>query len=635
MFRSITLFALAAFFSATILQAQPAIYIARDFQQAIRNNTRALDGRPGSAYWQNRAHYDLDVTVKPGEKKVEGKARITYYNNSPDALPRLNLKLIQNVHLPRAVRAMQVGEDYLTDGIRLFNIRADGEPVAWDNTAVQASDDPTNAWLSLPKALEPGRSVRIELEWSYTLQASRHEHREGMVDSVSLYCAYWYPRLAVYDDIRGWDVIPHNVQTEFYSDFNDYDVTIRVPEGFIVWATGELANAAEVLREPYLGRLQQSYQSDEIIKVVTAGDLKKGGITVRQPQLAWRYRAGGVTDFAFGLSSHFLWDATSVVADTLSGRRASVQTAYQQKSPGFSEVADIARNCIRYFSTRMPAIPYPYPKLTVFNGFGQMEYPMMVNDVDMYNQDDNRALTAHEIAHTYFPFLVGVNESAFAWMDEGWATLLEYFACTELYTLKNPEQSIYPGYYMRRYLGPKGPETEVPIFTPSFQQLNPAYGLNAYGKPASAYLSLMHLLGRETFLECLHAYVERWRGKHPQPYDFFFTFGDVSGQDLGWFWQRWFMEYNTMDLALEGYQFENGISYVRVRNEGGKPLPIILKAILEDGSSQTFTFSPGWWEGSDVVEAGFATPGPARRVELVWKDFVDVDSTDDVLEVKP
>ncbi|MCB9276674.1 MAG: M1 family metallopeptidase [Lewinellaceae bacterium] len=633
--RLLTILSVIAFSAnVLILTAQPALYVARDFQQAVQKNTRTMNGRPGADYWQNRALYELDVTVNPRDKKVEGKARITYTNNSADALQRLNLKLVQNVHLARAVRAYQIGEDFLTDGIHLRNVRIDGKAVAWDNQAVQASDDPTNAWLNLPKALEPGSSADIELEWSYTLQTSSGEHREGMVDSTSLYCAYWYPRIAVYDDIRGWDLIPHNVQTEFYNDFSDYDVTVRVPEGFIVWATGELANARELLNEPYLGRLQQSYQSDEVIHVVAADDLKKGGITLRKPQPAWHFRASDVTDFAFGLSDHYLWDATSVVADPSTGRRASVQTAYQKQSADFPEVADIARNCIAYFSTQMPAIPYPYPKLTVFNGFGQMEYPMMVNDVDMSSLDDSKALTAHEIAHTYFPFLTGINETAFAWMDEGWATFLEYFACTELYTLKHPEQAIYPGYYLNRYLAQNGPEAETPIFTPSFQLLNPAYGLNSYGKPASAYLSLMYLLGREQFLECLQAYVERWRGKHPQPYDFFFTFQEVSGQDLGWFWQRWFMEFNTMSLALADYHYDNGISYVRVRNKGGKPLPIVLKATMEDGSNQTFTFSPAWWEDREEVEVGFATSGPAARVELVWKEFVDVDRSDDIF-IKP
>ena len=619
-------------FASLCLTAQPSgIYIARDFRQAIEQNTRTLDGRPGPAYWQNRAQYQIDVTVAPAEKSVQGKAQIRYTNHSPQELKRLNLKLIQNVHLPQAVRASWVDERYLTQGIFLSNIKVDGQPVAWDNAAVHASSDPTNAWLPLPQALPSGQSLLIELEWAFQLQTSRGSHREGMVDETAAFCAYWYPRIAVYDDLNGWDLVPHNMQAEFYNDFNDYEVTIRVPEGFIVWATGTLDNAAELLGEPYLQRWQQAAQSDEVISIVSAQELARGGIT-RRGALAWRYRAQNVTDFAFGLSGHFLWDATSVVVDEASGRRALVQAAYQPQSADYPHVAAIARDCIRYFSTQMPAIPYPYPSLTVFNGHGQMEYPMMVNDMDMHSLDDTRALTAHEIAHTYFPFLTGTNETAYAWMDEGWATLLEYFACTELYTLRRPEESIYPGYYLRQYLSHKGAHTEVPIFTPTHQLLNPAYGLNAYGKPASAYLSLLHLLGRERFLECLHGYVERWQGKHPSPYDFFFAFNDLAGQDLDWFWQAWFMEYNTMNLAIKDYRYERGISYVQVHNEGGKPLPIVLKATLTDGSNQEFSFSPGQWEGRDRIELAFATPVPARRIELVWRDFVDVKPEDDVWE---
>jgi hypothetical protein len=614
-----------------VVSAQPELYLSRDFQQAVQQGTRTLAGQAGTDYWQNRAHYAMEVEIVPSEQRVRGKARVQYFNHSPQELRRLNLKLIQNIHLPQAVRATRVDESYLTEGIALSNVRVDGQAAAWNNQAVQASSDPTNAWLALPQPLASGQSVQLEWEWSYRLQRSQGHHREGMVDEGSAFCAYWYPRIAVYDDLSGWDVLPHDMQTEFYGDFNDYEVTIRVPEGFVVWATGTLSNAAELLNEPYLQRWQQAAQSDEIVTVVAAEDLARGGLT-RPGPLAWRYQAENVTDFAFAWSDRYCWDATSVTVDDASGRRALVQAAYSPQSTDFPQVADIARNCIRYFSTQMPAIPYPYPAMTVFNGHGQMEFPMMVNDIDMHSLDDTRALTAHEIAHTYFPFLTGINETAFAWMDEGWATLLEYFACTELYTLRRPELAIYPGYYLRQYVGQQGPHTEVPIFTPTHQLRNPAYGLNAYGKPASAYLSLMHLLGRDKFLECLHGYVARWQGKHPHPYDFFFAFNDLAGQNLDWFWQAWFMEYNTMNLALEGYRYAEGVSYARVRNAGGKPLPILLKATLEDGSSQEHFFSPAVWVSGEMIELPFATPRPARRLELLWRDFVDVDPRDDVWE---
>lgn len=616
------------------LPAQAPLYIARDFQAAIAQQTRTKTGRPGEAYWQNRAAYKIEVKVSPRNKLVEGKATVHYINRSPHTLSQLNLKIFQNVHLPGANRAEWTEDNFLTSGLFIEELKANGQKIDWRNEKVHGSEDPTNAWIDLPTPLQPGASINLEIRWHYTLQTSKSDHREGMVDDSALFCAYWYPRIGVYDDITGWDRIPANNQVEFYNDYNDYEVTVRTPPNFLVWATGELQNAAEVLAPAYLDRLREAATTDEIVPIVTNQDLRRGKITPQAGELVWKFRAENVTDFAFGVSDHFLWDAASILVDTTSGRRVNIHTAYLKSSTDFPEVARIAWECIRYFSTRMPGIPYPYPTLSIFNGHGQMEYPMMVNDNEMFSLDDTKALTAHEIAHTYFPFLVATNESAYAWMDEGWATLFEYYACTELYTLKHPEQAIYPGYYLRRYLADETPATEAPIFTPSHQLLGPAYGLNAYGKSAAAYLSLQYLLGRETFLRCLQTYAERWRGKHPSPYDFFFTFDDVSGQDLSWFWQRWFMAYNTMDLALTGYRREGEVVYIKVRNTGGKPLPIVLEVIAEDGPPRRFSFSPGLWKDTDEIELAIVNNGPVKAAELVWKDFVDVNSSNDRMEIE-
>lgn len=616
------------------LPAQPSLYLTREFEQAVENGTRALSGQPGPNYWQNRAGYRIETRVNPAERRIDGRAAITYANNSPDTLWQLNLKLIQNVHLLQARKASYVDPAFYTQGISLSDVRVNGEAVEWNNGAVFQSQDPTNAWLSLPVPLLPGSSVQLELEWNYQLQTSRLEHREGMVDASALFAGYWYPRIAVYDDISGWDRVPHNIQTEFYGDFNDYDVTIRMPKGFVVWSTGELQNAEEVLGPLTLERFLQSQKSDSIVPIITKETLANEQAVQPAEELAWRFTAQDVTDFSFGASDHFLWDAASIVVDSATGRRVSVQAAYQPESKDFYEVAEIARECIGYFSTRMPAIPYPYPTMTIFNGHGQMEFPMMVNDMEMGNMDDTQALTAHEIAHTYFPFLVGIDESAYAWMDEGWATLLEFFACTELYTLEQPELSIYPGYYLRNYLGVKGAEVDVPMLTPSHQLLAPAYQLNSYGKPASAYLSLYYLLGREQFLNCIREYAERWRGKHPLPYDFFFTVSECSGQDLSWFWQRWFMEYHTMDLALVDYRLADGALFVTVRNDGGMPLPVPLEVEMEDGSTRYFEFSSIVWQNANEAELELPLGGKARSIHLLWVEFRDVDPTDDSLEVK-
>lgn len=612
---------------------QSSFFVARDFQAAVAKDTRTRSGAPGPAYWQNRGVYRLEASVDPESGRLQGRGTIEYTNHSPDTLFRLNLKLFQNVHLPQAFRAGRVSEDFLTDGLFIRSLQVDGAPVTWDNEAVHNSFDPTNAWLPLPDPLAPGQTTTIGLEWDYRLQSTVGNHREGRVDATSFFVAYWYPRVSVYDDIRGWDRVQLNNQIEFYNDFNDYEITVRMPAGFLVWATGELQNAPELLTKPYLEKLNRAQQSDEIIRLVTTTDLQNGNITRPEENLFWKFKAQNVTDFAFALSDHFLWDATSVTVDSTTGRRVSIHTAYQQNSTDYPEVAQIASECVHYFSTRRPGIPYPYPTLTVYNGYGAMEFPMMVNNIDMGNLDDARALTAHEIAHTYFPFLTGTNESSFAWMDEGWATFYEYYACTELYTLANPDQAIYPGYYLRRYLANDAPETEVPIFTPSHQLIGTAYGLNAYGKPASAYLALEHLLGTATFQRCLHGYVDRWRGKHPSPYDFFFTFEDISGQDLDWFWQRWFMEYNTMDLALTGFRQEGDVAYVRVKNTGGKPLPIVLEVEYAGSERAEFTFNPRLWKEKEEVELALAGKGAVRSVRLVWEAFVDVRPENDRIEV--
>lgn len=509
--------------------AQSPFYVSRDFQQAVVNGTRTWKGQPGPRYWQNRATYKMDVQVNPQLGHVQGTATIDYTNNSPDTLSGLNLKLIQNIHLPQAFHIGTTDPAFNTGGMVLNYIRANGKSIAFDNAAIAAAADPTNTWIELPSALLPGSKVQLEISWSFTLQRSAIEHREGMVDSTSFFCAYWFPRVSVYDDIQGWDQIPFNEQVEFYNNFGNYDITIHVPEGYVIWATGILQNPEAVLNKTYVERLQNSYQSDTPVHIVTTADIKKGDITPKGKTLLWHYTADEVTDFAFGGSNHFLWDGTSALVDSSAKRRVSIQTAYKPTSDDYPLVLDIARRTILYYSSQMPGIPYPYPKMTIFNGFGQMEYPMMCNDVEQPTLDDTHTLTTHEIAHTYFPFLTGINETAYAWMDEGWATFLEYHACTSAFKL-NDARKTYPMYYLGRYLTGTSPTEEIPMLSPSHQLLYPSYVLNSYGKPAAAYVALKHLLGEETFRRCLQGYVQRWRGHHPIPFDFFNAFSDLSGR---------------------------------------------------------------------------------------------------------
>ncbi len=631
-FSLLTALCMAAFPSAPF--AQP-LYIPRDIEQAYQKQSRSLSGKPGDKYWQNRATYTIEAVVEPRSKRVSGTETILYQNNSPDSLRRIWLKLIQNIHRPETFK-IYAGEDkaFLTTGMKIERIRVGGKTVEWNNEAVWSGPDPINASVALPSVLLPGSQVSIEIEWEYELQTSMN-HREGMTDSTSLFCAYWYPRISVYDDIYGWDRIAFNDQIEFYNEFSDYDVKVRVPNGFIVWATGDLQNADEVLEDRYVRLLTGAFVSNSNVPVITPEDLRKGQITKNQPYLTWHFKADDVTDFAFGSSDHYLWEASSVITDAEHYQRALVQTAYKESAEDYREVLDIAKKSIQHFSSEMPGVPYPYPVMTVFNGYGQMEYPMMCNDIEQSSSDDTHTLTAHEIAHTYFPFLTGVNESRYAWMDEGWATFLEYHVCTYRFELNDPA-STFPGYYGRRYLSNQSLDAEIPLLAPSHQLLAPAYSINAYFKAGSAYAALHALLGDELFRTCLQGYIERWRGKHPTPYDFFFTFNDLSGQDLNWFWKRWFMEYNTMDLALASVKAAGHGKKIRVDvlNKGGKPLPATLVCSLTDGSTKTFSFSPAIWKEHNRFRTRLKLPAVVRKVELKDAVLLDADLSGNTWEYK-
>jgi hypothetical protein len=627
-----TIFLLCCLNTLTTVSAQ-TFYIPRDVRQAYDRQTRSTSGKPGERYWQNRAAYKIEVAIAPHLKKVTGTETITYTNHSPDTLASIYLKLIQNIHRPETFKvAFGEDKDFQTNGMIIESIKVNGKMTAWDNEKVWAGPDPVNAPIGLPAPLLPGGQITVDIHWEYELQTSEN-HREGMTDSTSFFCAYWYPRISVYDDVNGWDRVPFNDQIEFYNEFSDYDVTIRVPKNFIVWATGELQNADEVLEDRFVRLLTGTIVSDSPVKVITPADLRAGNITRNKPQLSWHFIAKDVTDFAFGSSDHYLWEASSVIADAVNYRRVSVQTAYKETSEDYPAVLEIARKSIQYFSSEMPGVPYPYPVMTVFNGFGQMEYPMMCNDVEQSSLDDTHTLTAHEIAHTYFPFLTGTNEGRYAWMDEGWATFLEYHACTKIFNLEDPF-STFPGYYSRHYLPNKTLEAEVPLLTPSHQMLSPSYGINAYFKAGSAYAALNSLLGDEMFKKCLQGYIERWRGKHPTPYDFFFTFNDLSGQDLNWFWKRWFMEYNTMDLSLVNVKAsENGKKVtVTVRNDGGKPLPVTLVCTLADGSLKVVSHSPGVWKSADIFSTRLSLPSGIVKLELKDGVLLDVDMKGNVWE---
>ncbi|MDE3127191.1 MAG: M1 family metallopeptidase [Gemmatimonadota bacterium] len=601
--------ALLLLFAAAPAAAQ-SLYMPRNVKRAVANGTRALDGLPGPRYWQNRGRYDITIAAMPPDRRVSGTEQITYYNNSPDTLASLVFKLFPNSHRPGAPRDGGASEGSLTSGVHIRSFAVNGTPEKWVDNPRFFSWQP----VKLPVALAPHDSVRLAFRWYYDLP--RLPSRQGVIDSTTFYIAYFYPRVAVYDDYNGWDTMDH-AGHEFYSDFNDYDVTVNVPANFVVWGTGTLTDAAQLLQPGPLARYQASFASDSTIHVATGAQIHGGEVTAQQAMNSWHFTATDIPDMAFGVSDHYDWDAASVVVDDAAHRRASVQAAYNDTAADFHQMVQFGRHALDYLSHEWPGVPYPYEKTTEFQGGAGMEYPMMANDQSYSDPAFAQFVAAHEIAHTYTPFYMGTNETRYGFMDEGWATTFEYLI-NRVDMGVDKATALFKQFRVARWAADPSPMEDLPIVIPSDALTGGAYGINAYGKPALGYLAMKDMLGDALFRKCLHAYMARWHGKHPSPWDFFYTFDNVAGRRLDWFWNNWFFGYNYIDLGITGVTHRGGDLAVAVANVGGMDAPFDLVLHFADGATQRVHETAAVWEHDQAATT--VTVRAARAVKAVEID---------------
>lgn len=567
--------------------AQGTLPVPLNIRTAITKGTRTAMGQPGAHYWQNRADYSIQVRFDPRTRLVSGTESIVYTNNSPDTLRSLLFKLYPNLYKKGASRLQAIRPDDVTDGVSVSNLMVEGTAGNFPSSAPG-----TDANIRVPP-VTPGKSVRVSLAFSYTLNKNSHI-RTGQVDSGAFFIAYFFPRIAVYDDIDGWNRNLYLGHLEFYNDFCNFDVEVTVPGGYMVWATGDLTNRHELLSATCNQRIDEAETKDGIVTVIDSSDLARGDVLQRKDSTTWKFHAVDVTDVAFAVSNHYLWKSSSLVVDPANGRRTRVDAVFNPAHKDFDEVVDFARKTVEGMSYRFPAWPYPYPHETVFDGLDQMEYPMMVNDNPLSRREDVIELTDHEIFHTMFPFYMGVNETKYAWMDEGWASIGEWLISPMIDT------SIVDRYGIGEYSSGAGKENDLPIITLSTQQSGFTYFLDAYAKPAMGYLYAMDLLGDSLFRKGLHRYIRDWHGKHPIPLDFFGSMNAGSGRNLDWFWKRWFYDDGYPDLAIKEVQHKGKWAFVVVANKGGKPLPVDLTIEFADGSKKEGHRSVGVWEKGNV-----------------------------------
>ena len=573
--------------SANIFAQQP-LMMPQNIKKAFTNETRSADGKPGKKYWQNHGKYNINVSVAPPSKTVTGTETISYINNSPTELKTLMFKLILNIHVPGTARQNSASPDYLTKGIIIDKYIENGIEQKFNDPRGQ-----TMQQVRLAKPLATGDSISLSFNWHYEL--SEESGREGKLDSTSFFLAYFYPRIAVLDDVHGWDRMNFTDAQEFYNDFNDYAVSVTVPKNFLVWGTGDLQNAAELLQPAFLAKFNKSFTSDEVINVVTKSDLEAKNITTQNETNTWKWKATNVSDMAFCISNHYVWDAASVLVDKKTGRRASCQSAYIFGAGKFVNQVKHIQHSLDWYSNNFPGVPYPFPKSTIIQGFADMEYPMMANDSPQDDDVMQRFIAEHEVGHSYFPFYMGINEHRYGFMDEGWTTAFENMIAQDDMG-KEKANKFFQQFRVANWALNPTDESQIPIITPVNVLSGQAMGNNEYGKPALAYLALKDMLGDELFKKSLHGFMDRWHGKHPIPWDMFNSFSNVSGKDLSWFWNNWFFTSNYMDVAVENVAVTKTGYSINIKNVGGYVVPVNVVIEYADGSKETIHKTAGIWE---------------------------------------
>lgn len=564
------------------LQNNPKSNHGNKFEQlgsilADPNSFRTASGAPGHLYWQQRADYEIEAILNEAELKLEGKERVTYYNNSPDVLSYLWLQLDENQHDPKneannfnesALRSPLTTReleqlDFRTAlagyGVNILSVTDDGgQPLKYTiNHSMMRID--------LPKVLLPGKKMVFRISWDYRIpERNRIGGRGGyetFADGNEVFTiTQWYPRLCVYSDYQGWNNKQFTGRGEFALAFGNFSVKMIVPADHVVAATGVAQNLPDVLTDEQLGRWKKSMSSKEPVEVVTLAEAQeRENKPNRTTFKSWHYKAENVRDFAWGSSRKFVWDAMGTKID---GRTAPVMAmSYYPKE---------AYGLYRKYSTKVVAhtlkvyskytIPYPYPVAISVEASNGMEYPMICfnfgrTDADgTYSEQTKYGMIGviiHEVGHNFFPMIINSDERNWSWMDEGLNTFVQFL--TEQEFDNNYPSRRGPAHKIVDYM--KLPANELePIMTNSENINN--FGSNAYGKPATALNILREtIMGRELFDYAFKEYAKRWAFKHPAPADFFRTMEDASAVDLDWFWRAWFYDITPVDISLDSVKY--------------------------------------------------------------------------------
>ncbi|HEY7481046.1 MAG TPA: M1 family metallopeptidase [Gemmatimonadales bacterium] len=581
------------------------------------NTIRTGAGAPGRDYWQQRVDYTIRATLDTSSRRLRGEERIAYTNNSPDTLRYLWLQLDQNrfTSQSRGSRMFSQRERYGAaaeeGGVRILKVAQPAVTAGRGRAASPAVPlsyqvNGTVMRVDLARPIPPKARQLLDISWSFPFGPNRNRMGIEEIDGgVTYEVAQWYPRLAVYDDIRGWNTEQYYGQGEFYLEYGSFDVSVTVPADMIVAATGTLRNPADVLTATQRARLAQARTSAST--VVIRGRDEVGDPALRPASefatRTWRFTADSVRDFAWAASRTFIWDAVGV-----NGGKTLAMSFYPPSTePLWKDATQYAKVAIENYSSQWA--PYPYPTANNVRGSeGGMEYPMIV----FCNRPTSETLysvTDHEFGHTWFPMVVGSNERRYQWMDEGFNEFINYYNWIKRFGLPPEHRGS-----IRDYLTMATSGQERPVMTFADQLPDRFVSPAAYDKPALALRLLREeVVGPERFDPAFKEYFRRWAYKHPAPADFFRTIEDGVGEDLSWFWRAWLFTTAQLDQAVDSIVLADSAgveSRIYLRNAGGIPMPVNLELRMDDGSTQRLRLPVEIWFGGNRYLA--IVPGPKK-----------------------
>jgi hypothetical protein len=597
------------------------------------NEFRTGSGAPGPKYWQNRADYDIKASLDTTSKTLTGSLRLKYTNNSPDTLRFIWMQVEQNAFKDKSLNSYIFPQESRF-GARGFEggdvIDRFDQLLGGKRVAVKRRPNETTMKIDLAEPLAPGKAATFDIAWHFLIPEHGADRmgRDGPLYEL----AQWYPRMNVYDDLRGWNTEPYLGQGEFYLEYGDYTVDVTVPAGYIVASTGTLLNPREVLTPTEISRLAQASKSATPVNIVTLAEIQSGAARPKSTgTLTWKFAAKNVRDVAWAGSPEYLWDA--------SGWNGMLAQAYYRPSAvdPWKDAADQTRMSLEEYSTRW--FKYPWPQMSAVEGpISGMEYPMLVMEAKSDDKYDLYNVVTHEIGHNWFPMLVGSNERVYMWQDEGFNTFINTFSEARRY----PEKGDQMQRALQERQGVEGAMkagVDKPIDVAP-DRIDPRLlGLAAYVKPSvGLQLLRQEIMGPEAFDDAFRTYIERWAYKHPSPEDFYRTMEDAGGKRLDWFWREWFKENPHFDQAIDTVVTQNAptggqVVTVVYGNRARGVLPIHARFTYSDGSVENYDYPAEVWSTNTThyMRRYNVNGKTLARIELdPDKRLVDVDRTNNV-----